>query len=716
MTAETRNRLSIVLIGAAAIVSALALIAGYVLHVGVNSDEFANRATEALSDESVNNLVARKITDDVVLRHDENLLAARPLIESVAGEIVGSRPFTALFRIGVGNVHRALFAGARGTVTLRVSDVGALLEAALEELNPSLASKLDFQGKVEIVQREVGNVGSDLAHFADSVRMLVWILVAVWLVLIGTALYLAPDRRVAVSRIGVATAVAGGLIVVIYAITRSIAINDVDGPEAQAAAAAVWDAFLGDLRTEGWILAGAGVVVAAASASLIRPPELGGPMRRLARRLAAEPTSRGARGIRAAGLIVLGLIVLTQPDAVVQLLVTVVGLYLVYEGVAAGLKLINRPRPVAREFLGDRVEGEPEELFAPKRRQYLIAGGVSVALVAAVLLVFLGSGSASTAPPSTGACEGNRELCDRSLEEVALPATHNAMSVPLPGWYSAEQDAPIADQLADGIRGLLIDTHYGDLLSNGKVRTEISSKKITKEDAVSQDAIDRATRIREGAVYGGEGDRGMYLCHTFCELGATSLQSVLDDIHDFLVTHPDDVLVVINQDYVEPADFVEAVEQAGLADMAYSGPTGIGEWPTLQEMIDSNQRVVFLAEHDAGGAPWYHKAYESITEETPYTFKTSSDLTDPDQVEQSCKANRGPAKAPLFLVNHWVSTDPVPKTSDAEKINAYEPLLHRVETCERRRDHVANLVAVNFYRRGDLFQVVNTLNGLPPDG
>ena len=28
------------------------------------------------------------------------------------------------------------------------------------------------------------------------------------------------------------------------------------------------------------------------------------------------------------------------------------------------------------------------------------------------------------------------------------------------------------------------------------------------------------------------------------------------------------------------------------------------------------------------------------------------------------------------------------------------------------RDHVPNLVAVNFYRRGDVFRVVDTLNGV----
>ncbi len=53
----------------------------------------------------------------------------------------------------------------------------------------------------------------------------------------------------------------------------------------------------------------------------------------------------------------------------------------------------------------------------------------------------------------------------------------------------------------------------------------------------------------------------MYLCHTFCELGATPLADVLDDIRDFLVTHPGEVLVIVNQDYVTPADFVGAIER-----------------------------------------------------------------------------------------------------------------------------------------------------------
>jgi hypothetical protein len=343
---------------------------------------------------------------------------------------------------------------------------------------------------------------------------------------------------------------------------------------------------------------------------------------------------------------------------------------------------------------------------------------MATALIAGTIVIFVGTGGTTTAAPREGACNGHDELCDRPLDQVVLPATHNSMSVPLPGWYSAEQDRPIADQLDAGVRGLLVDTHYADSLPNGKYRTyfgpQAKLRTIAEQDGVSPDAVEAALRIRDRLGFSGKGKRGMYLCHTFCELGATSLESVLDDIHDFLVAHPDEVLIVINQDYVTPVDFVGAVKDAGLEELVYRGRT-TDPWPTLREMIDSNQRVIFLAENHAGGASWYQPVYERITEETPYTFPKVTQLTKPSELPASCKPNRGPAEAPLFLINHWISTDPVPRPSDAEKVNAFDPLLRRARECRRLREHMPNLLAVNFYARGDLFRVVETLNGVPSE-
>jgi hypothetical protein len=63
------------------------------------------------------------------------------------------------------------------------------------------------------------------------------------------------------------------------------------------------------------------------------------------------------------------------------------------------------------------------------------------------------------------------QFADRASAALAEPAVRNSMSAPLPGWYSAEQERPIGGQLEDGIRGLLLDTHYGDRLASGRVRT-----------------------------------------------------------------------------------------------------------------------------------------------------------------------------------------------------------------------------------------------------
>ncbi len=705
----TRRRVSVALVSFASIASVFALIVGYVLHAGVNTDQFADRATVALRDENVRNLLAQRITDDIVLEQSQDLLASRPLIESAASGVLGSTAFTGLFRSAVADVHRAVFEQDQSTVTLAIPDIGTLLAAGLEQVRPGLAKKLDLGGKVEVLQRNIGTATSGFAHFANTVRALTWILVALWALAVAAAIRIAPDGRRVISQLGVGAAAAGGVLAGLLAIARSVAVHSVSGAEAQAAAGGVWDAFLGDLRTEAWILAGLGAVVAAASASLIRPPELGDPLRRLAERLRVEPRRPGLRVARAIGLVVAGLLLLTQAYVVMHLVVTIVGLYLVYEGVAALLKMTYRPEEAAARAARER----------PSRRRHVIAAGLAGGIAVVVLGAFVGSGSGSAPSPApVSTCNGFEALCGRSLEQVALPATHNAMSVPLSGWYSAEQGHPIPQQLAAGVRGLLLDTHYGEKLPDGSVKTNLETSKLAQlsDDSASQAAVQVATRIRDRLGFSGSGKPGIYLCHTFCELGATPLEEVLTQIHDFLVANPDAVLVIVNEDYVKPSDFVAAVEKAGLAGMAYSGPTGIGEWPTLREMIDSGQRVVFLAENHAGSAPWYRPAYKKILEETPFNFNSPSQLIRKSKLAASCRRNRGPANAPLFLVNHWVSTDPVPKPSDAAKVNAVKPLLDRLRECERIRDHMPNLVAVNFYEQGNVFKAVDKLNGVKPPG
>ena len=93
---------------AASVMLLLALVAGYARHALVDSDQFSNRAAAALRADSVKTLIAERITDQVVLKNQSDLLAARPIIESVASSIVGSSAFTTLFGKAVRDVHRAV--------------------------------------------------------------------------------------------------------------------------------------------------------------------------------------------------------------------------------------------------------------------------------------------------------------------------------------------------------------------------------------------------------------------------------------------------------------------------------------------------------------------------------------------------------------------------------------------------------------------------------
>jgi hypothetical protein len=609
----------------ASIVLALAVVAAYLERALVNGDQFANRATAALRDPTVRSLVAKQITDRVVLERLSGLTTARPLIKSVVSSAVASPAFADLFRSAALGVHRSLFDEKRDTVTLTVPNAGPLVAARLAAVRPSLVPAAEKAQDVALITRDIGATRAGLARRLASIRHLGLLLLALAAVLSAAAILLAHDRRRTITWLGIGAAFAGILVVVALAVLRARAIAGPGTPDGRAAAGAVWDAFFADLTTAGWILAGSGAVVAAAA--------------------------------------------------------------------RAG-------HPPARQRGGRR------------RRRAAVAAVAAAGVIVAAVAVFLATGGASEAAPAQPPCEGHEQLCNRPLDAVVLAATHNSMSAPLPGWYASQQDRPIADQLRDGIRGLLIDTHYAERLPDGRLRTELGDRTQALADGVSPTAAALARRARErSTARRGSGTRGIYLCHSFCELGGTPLQPVLRELRDFLVANPGAVVVVVNQDYVTPADFVAAVEETGLGSLVYRGPTG-PQWPTLRSMIDSGQRVVFLAENHAGAAPWYHLAYEHILQETPFSFRRAAQLTDPAQIPASCRDNRGPEDAPLFLLNNWVTTDPVPLPANAARVNAYAPLLHRIEECRRIRGRLPNLVAVDFYRRGDVFAVVDHLNGV----
>ncbi|MEP6953413.1 MAG: hypothetical protein ABI950_05040, partial [Solirubrobacteraceae bacterium] len=104
-------------------------LTAYLRHALFDADQFAGRATAALRDPRARTVAAERVTDDIVLRREADLIAARPIIIRAVEGVVGGDAFGALFRRGVLDAHRAILARDRDTIVLTLADVGTVTAA-----------------------------------------------------------------------------------------------------------------------------------------------------------------------------------------------------------------------------------------------------------------------------------------------------------------------------------------------------------------------------------------------------------------------------------------------------------------------------------------------------------------------------------------------------------------------------------------------------------
>jgi len=259
--------------------------------------------------------------------------------------------------------------------------------------------------------------------------------------------------------------------------------------------------------------------------------------------------------------------------------------------------------------------------------------------------------------PETVGCNRHPELCERTLPEVSLATTHNAMSTTEDGWISPNQHNGVKRQLADGVRGFMIDIY--------------------------------------------EEDGEIMLCHSLCLTGSVPLSDWLAELTAFLAERPNNVLVLILQNTVSAAALDTGFGESGLSEHLY---VHSGTWPTLQEMVDTSKQVVVMSDVEGGERPWLHPLW-SLAWETHWSNDYKEDFT--------CDKNRGAVTHDLFILNHFL-TRPLANPRYAEEVNHNPYLLERAQECEQKFGHIPNFVTVDFYSIGDVLGVVDSLNGVAP--
>jgi len=264
-------------------------------------------------------------------------------------------------------------------------------------------------------------------------------------------------------------------------------------------------------------------------------------------------------------------------------------------------------------------------------------------------------------PAAADGCNGDRDLCHRRYDAVAYATTHNAMSSQTAGFLAPNQRLGLRRQLDDGVRALMLDSHY--LFARG--------------------------------------GRTPMLCHKLCWAGQATLAAGLREVAAFLQAHPREVVTIILESRVSAEDTRAAFVAAGLGDRLHVQKHG-ARWPTLGEMIAADRRLVVFTDRDGGAWPGYHAQWHH-TFENPHAAW--------DDRSFACKVNRGRGDNALFVLNHFVS-NPLPDRAQSARVNQRASLLGHLQRCARERGRWPNFVTVDHYDLGDVLAVVDEVNGL----
>lgn len=271
-------------------------------------------------------------------------------------------------------------------------------------------------------------------------------------------------------------------------------------------------------------------------------------------------------------------------------------------------------------------------------------------------------------PQNSQACNGSVQLCDKAFNEIVFACTHNAYNYTTEeaNFLLPNQSQSIEQQLKDGIRAFMLDLHYADEDMEADTQT-------------------------------------IWMYHSVSIVGFVQLKDELEIIQDFLKNNPNEVLTLILESYVDYQHFENILFKTGLDAFLYHPPAS-GNWLSLKEMIDNNQRLVILSDRKEELAESWHIYLWDTAFETHFSNNARNDF--------SCAINRGNKNHDLFILNHFITHQIIGTglIDSAKIINQYDYLLNRTLECESDLGKTPNFITIDFYSSSDVLEVVDYLN------
>ncbi len=716
-----------------------------------DSARFAERADHILDSDAVRSELADEFTNAIINAGPSSLASFRTVIRTALDPIMQTPTFRAIFRRSLDSAHDYLFTRSGNAAVVNLSEGLNVLTGSLQATNPDLANSIPSGTNDLLVKIGDQAQGLHLWKIAEKLTLAgVGLLISAGLFAIG-AILLDTNRRRGTFALGIAASFSGLVMFLVATVVPVIAGSFADDPDTERAYSTATKLFISDYRLLSIWFVGMGVLLCSFATATTPHGESPTVRSTIEQMVAAVrrrmPTTQRGRIAHAVLLMALGLLVVIERDTVLSLTVVIVGALLAYVGAVQLLSIIGRQADVPTRVL-----------VASDIRNFSFkspAVRIGLASFLVVFSIFAGAWYSTSAAREKSTlneerkCNGFAELCDKRLNEVAFLGAHNAMSTAAdPGWLFYEQTKSIPAQLDYGVRALLVKTHYGipttvnvtgaNLVVTDSI-AELTAAPVDNVDQFSNEQQERAKQL-QASVKVDPNLRDVYLCHVYCEYGATKFTTALGYTRQFLLNNPNEVIMWFIGDYVSKADTEKALRDAKLIDRVwFYNPNE--PLPTLGQLIDTNRNIIMLSEFSGAPPEWNVRGY-GIFQDTPFTFRKDSELftpgsprytgdqmvdgpvattePGPDGTEQwtktwaglpSCAPNRGTPSSPLFQINHWITpAGAAPTVEEAKVVNSFDVLMPRVQDCMTQRSAFPTIIGVNFVETGDALKVVNQLN------
>ncbi|KAL5606067.1 uncharacterized protein BROUX77_003260 [Berkeleyomyces rouxiae] len=212
---------------------------------------------------------------------------------------------------------------------------------------------------------------------------------------------------------------------------------------------------------------------------------------------------------------------------------------------------------------------------------------------------------------------------------------------------------------------------------------------------------------------------GIQLCHTACWLlNAGSLGGYLRTLATWIEAHPQDVvtLLLTNSDGIPVERFAETIKDAGLDGLVYK-PTGqpaLDEWPTLQEFLDIEVRLVVFMDSYADITkvnyilPQFLYQWQNAYGETNANFPNCS-IDRPRRIQHP--------ETYMYMINHFLDIRlpfgiNIPNQIMASSTNSLACIMRQADLCQARWGAKPNVILLDWVNVGQAMEVQKQLNGL----